>query len=112
MCCLFFCKQKTAYEMRISDWSSDVCSSDLVPDAADRHPRILDPPVAERPRERSGGRKVRRAIGRRGEADRGQRQRRAGGGIGADQRVARHRPAGALLMKDRKSVVEGKGVCM
>src|SRR3546814_5283977 len=27
-CCFFF-KQKTAYEMRISDWSSDVCSSDL-----------------------------------------------------------------------------------
>src|SRR3546814_19333488 len=28
---LFFCfKQKTAYEMRISDWSSDVCSSDLL----------------------------------------------------------------------------------
>src|SRR3546814_1930704 len=26
---LFFVKQKTAYEMRISDWSSDVCSSDL-----------------------------------------------------------------------------------
>src|SRR3546814_10867033 len=26
---VFFCKQKTAYEMRISDWSSDVCSSDL-----------------------------------------------------------------------------------
>src|SRR3546814_10810240 len=25
----FFCKQKTAYDMRISDWSSDVCSSDL-----------------------------------------------------------------------------------
>src|SRR3546814_8522479 len=33
LCCLFHCffffKQKTAYEMRISDWSSDVCSSDL-----------------------------------------------------------------------------------
>src|SRR3546814_9784344 len=29
----FFFKQKTAYEMRISDWSSDVCSSDL-PDVA------------------------------------------------------------------------------
>src|SRR3546814_19003989 len=28
-CCFFF-KQKTAYEMRISDWSSDVCSSDLL----------------------------------------------------------------------------------
>src|SRR3546814_17233262 len=27
----FFCKQKTAYEVRISDWSSDVCSSDLGP---------------------------------------------------------------------------------
>src|SRR3546814_6718884 len=34
MCVLvvfFFFKQKTAYEMRISDWSSDVCSSDLEP---------------------------------------------------------------------------------
>src|SRR3546814_19401975 len=29
--CVFFFKQKTAYEMRISDWSSDVCSSDLCP---------------------------------------------------------------------------------
>src|SRR3546814_5121794 len=28
--CVCFFKQKTAYEMRISDWSSDVCSSDLV----------------------------------------------------------------------------------
>src|SRR3546814_4014603 len=30
ICCnIFFFKQKTAYELRISDWSSDVCSSDL-----------------------------------------------------------------------------------
>src|SRR3546814_2281961 len=29
-CVVFFFNQKTAYEMRISDWSSDVCSSDLV----------------------------------------------------------------------------------
>src|SRR3546814_2955076 len=29
----FFFKQKTAYEMRISDWSSDVCSSDLLSEA-------------------------------------------------------------------------------
>src|SRR3546814_6622442 len=28
--CVFFFKQKTAYEIRISDWSSDVCSSDLI----------------------------------------------------------------------------------
>src|SRR3546814_19146943 len=31
LCFFFFFKQKTAYEMRISDWSSDVCSSDLLP---------------------------------------------------------------------------------
>src|SRR3546814_6725872 len=31
---VFFCKKKTAYEMRISDWSLDVCSSDLHPLAA------------------------------------------------------------------------------
>src|SRR3546814_16764660 len=35
----FFFKQKTAYEMRISDWSSDVCSSDLKP--FDRHVNLF-----------------------------------------------------------------------
>src|SRR3546814_5595411 len=35
---LFFFKQKTAYELRISDWSSDVCSSDLPQHAATRRP--------------------------------------------------------------------------
>src|SRR3546814_1956661 len=39
MFCIFYYKQKTEFEMRISDWSSDVCSSDLVqtsvPAAAD-----------------------------------------------------------------------------
>src|SRR3546814_2101924 len=34
----FFIKQKTAYEMRISDWSSDVCSSDLL--VSDRMRRV------------------------------------------------------------------------
>src|SRR3546814_10212186 len=38
MICFFFFKQKTAYEMRISDWSSDVCSSDL--DAGDGRPAV------------------------------------------------------------------------
>src|SRR3546814_8884159 len=33
---IFFFKQKTAYYMRISDWSSDVCSSDLFPEATDQ----------------------------------------------------------------------------
>src|SRR3546814_8365647 len=50
---LFFFKQKTAYEMRISDWSSDVCSSDLalpaVPGAA-RGRAIPDPAPPDRDR--------------------------------------------------------------
>src|SRR3546814_2506282 len=33
--CVFFFKQKTAYDVRISDWSSDVCSSDLLVEIAD-----------------------------------------------------------------------------
>src|SRR3546814_1221352 len=39
----YFCffKQKTAYEMRISDWSSDVCSSDLKRDRLDRAREML-----------------------------------------------------------------------
>src|SRR3546814_19339561 len=50
---MFFFKQKTAYEMRISDWSSDVCSSDLLLERRgdlvldDLHPRrIADDIVA------------------------------------------------------------------
>src|SRR3546814_8503320 len=50
-CCVWFCwlfeylfcfffKQKTAYEMRISDWSSDVCSSDLLDASAAKRPRF------------------------------------------------------------------------
>src|SRR3546814_3695513 len=38
----FFFKQKTAYEMRISDWSSDVCSSDLVSPAGSDTLKGLD----------------------------------------------------------------------
>src|SRR3546814_5363076 len=38
----FFFKQKTAYEMRISDWSSDVCSSDLFEAAACGVPVVSD----------------------------------------------------------------------
>src|SRR3546814_2228148 len=41
MVLFFFFKQKTAYEMRISDWSSDVCSSDLLAQA-----RIEQQPAA------------------------------------------------------------------
>src|SRR3546814_19333896 len=37
----FFFKQKTAYEMRISDWSSDVCSSDLIPAPPQEQPVLI-----------------------------------------------------------------------
>src|SRR3546814_6026088 len=48
----FVFKQKTAYEMRISDWSSDVCSSDLDQSGAAFHPVavIIVSDVAELPR--------------------------------------------------------------
>src|SRR3546814_6096204 len=46
----FFFKQKTAYEMRISDWSSDVCSSDLVAVLCeDRHRDLVVPGDHEHP---------------------------------------------------------------
>src|SRR3546814_20615250 len=38
--CMLFFKQKTAYEMRISDWSSDVCSSDLKRKSPSRSHRL------------------------------------------------------------------------
>src|SRR3546814_1805633 len=62
-CYFFFFKQKTAYEMRISDWSSDVCSSDLAwptrPTAATRRTR------SPAPRQRRPKAQSRRWPGRR-----------------------------------------------
>src|SRR3546814_17002585 len=49
----FFFKQKTAYEMRISDWSSDVCSSDLRPDMRGGVERIADREARHRLRHRT-----------------------------------------------------------
>src|SRR3546814_4950982 len=53
-CVFFFFKQKTAYEMRISDWSSDVCSSDLVQlcgcaTIASQHDHTAVPPLTQSP---------------------------------------------------------------
>src|SRR3546814_11436485 len=86
----FFFKQKTAYEMRISDWSSDVCSSDLV---AARTRAILRRllGIAENADARTGW-QVRLL-------------RTAGGKPEAGQDENRERQLG-----DRKSVVEGKSV--
>src|SRR3546814_1441726 len=46
--CVFFFKQKTAYEMRISDWSSDVCSSDLKQIGEPLGLGEIDPSIIER----------------------------------------------------------------
>src|SRR3546814_6252242 len=56
----FFFKQKTAYEMRISDWSSDVCSSDLLPEDWEPRPQLLFRSAAfgddvDRPLQKSDG---------------------------------------------------------
>src|SRR3546814_6781748 len=61
-CFFFFFKQKTAYEMRISDWSSDVCSSDL-------RRRGDRGPVADHPAGREG--RAGRTLGG-GQVDAGQ----------------------------------------
>src|SRR3546814_3917869 len=58
--CVFFFKQKTAYEMLISDWSSDVCSSDLAHGtgllpAGSRAPAHGGGPSGGRQRPRRGG---------------------------------------------------------
>src|SRR3546814_15004150 len=86
----FFFKQKTAYEMRISDWSSDVCSSDLGGDLQDRH-------------------RVRTCLGHRHRPCRF--CRRCTGsvccGTSNSGRTCRRRGRGR---RDRKSVVEGKSV--
>src|SRR3546814_21119088 len=101
----FFFKQKTAYDMRISDWSSDVCSSDLdggwshdPHDAADAV--ILGRPALV-PAWRARCRRARPPVPRHRP-----RQR-----IDA---VPRGRPRRAVAARrvDRKSVVKGKSVAV
>src|SRR3546814_11006623 len=85
---IFFVKQKTAYEMRISDWSSDVCSSDL--GAGGGLSRLL-----AGKRRRRGGRRV-AGVGRGS----------PGEALGAEWTDGIDRPA----IGARKRVVSGRGV--
>src|SRR3546814_17783091 len=81
----FFFKQKTAYEMRISDWSSDVCSSDPFSTRVSASGRAArrECRVRARPRARTGS---------------------------PSRKCGRCRPSGPFRIsrRDRKSVVEGK----
>src|SRR3546814_10337381 len=60
---LFFFKQKTAYEMRISDWSSDVCSSDLIAPASRRCSGSVRPSPARSVRRHGGSSASHRSDG-------------------------------------------------
>src|SRR3546814_16977924 len=76
----FFFKQKTAYEMRISDWSSDVCSSDLPAQQRDRgqqrdRDQVLEQQDGECQAPVVGVELL--ALGQQLQADRGGRQRQA-----------------------------------
>src|SRR3546814_4235331 len=87
-CWFFFFKQKTAYEMRISDWSSDVCSSDRPPALVDAVVEVEEFQVLElQPRGREQ--------------------------LFADADMVVHRPAHVeehQHLEDRNSVVSGKSV--
>src|SRR3546814_1860019 len=72
--CFFFFKQKTAYGMRISDWSSDVCSSDLLGDREGEPRRAIGD--AGQPRRALLGRAVARQH-RNGDRQQHDRQQRA-----------------------------------
>src|SRR3546814_17235573 len=87
----FFFKQKTAYEMRISDWSSDVCSSDL-------YLALADDPALIRAQIEGGLGRHEDIFGRRPT------------GVWAPE--CSYRPAGPVAdpTLDRTSVVEGKSV--
>src|SRR3546814_10972498 len=98
-CLFFFFKQKTAYEMRISDWSSDVCSSDLSGRTEAAH--AGDGGTSRQHRGAGNG-----TGGTDGRA--GAKLRRAGDEAGGDARTAD--AATDQRERERKSVVEGKSV--
>src|SRR3546814_3552145 len=82
----FFFKQKTAYEMRISDWSSDVCSSDL------RHAAADQPRGRQSDQDQDGDR---RRVG--------ERRHPVVEAVRLDQELRQPGHVGEILRRDRKS---------
>src|SRR3546814_13928261 len=117
----FFFKQKTAYEMRISDWSSDVCSSDLADRAhLGEHPCGIDEHPAGAENERfddEGGGFAIRFLGGAGGFERVERGLfhafvREGDGVDVEQQGLPGTVVDDALAdrQDRKRVVWGKSV--
>src|SRR3546814_10198232 len=98
MSMFFLFKQKTAYEMRISDWSSDVCSSDLEggpeaePHGGDQHRHHVDQGDV-------GERKV-LPDGEGGESRPGHDRRRPAVGLRIEAKARRLRPTGRASCRD------------
>src|SRR3546814_1129071 len=101
----FFFKQKTAYEMRISDWSSDVCSSDLVHPAGDRQDRYLRANPLGVVVRAEGRRAEARVVGQAvvGEAELGDEVRHVEVAEMLGNRGTQQRAVGILVDRDRKS---------
>src|SRR3546814_1409590 len=105
---LCFFKQKTAYDMRISDWSSDVCSSDLVPVRRARRPREGG---GHREHARAG--RAQRLIERRkSQVVTDREAERPGRGVGHHRRVAAgKRRRFAPRAEERRVGKEGGSTC-
>src|SRR3546814_10335214 len=101
MLCFFFFKQKTAYEMRISDWSSDVCSSDLL-EGHERHPGVAARTEGQHVEAGEGHHILDGGVFHELLGD------RAGELLGPRQRSGWRQEIG--IDQDRKSVVSGKSV--
>src|SRR3546814_3715287 len=93
----FFFKQKTAYEMRISDWSSDVCSSDLLLPHGYFAVIVADQPGTLRNEENATRRAIVDILGH--------LRRDLSGKVGPDPSDQRGRNETSRLKEDRKSVV-------
>src|SRR3546814_1509811 len=83
VCDVLFCKQKTAYERRISDWSSDGCSSDLAPQRIARERIDEIEPVEDRG---AVGERARQIVGEQ------PRARRGDGAVDGAEQAALARP--------------------
>src|SRR3546814_17055610 len=95
---VFFFKQNTAYDMRISDWSSDVCSSDLEGTGE----QVLRP-------QRVQGADLAQGVPDQERRHHGHRARQH---HGAEQQREQHTAEAEAVVADRQSVVEGKSAAV